>query len=208
MRQPRAYVHLISWILGLFHRRIHHSQTAIMGNIIVRICPNVFNPFMGRTTAFFIRHMRIPKNSKVLELGTGTGAIAAAAAKHAKLVVATDINPHAVQCAQATMRLNNIENRVEILQGDLFSPVQERQFDVIFFNPPYLKRKANTRMAKAWCAGPHCELISKFIKEARKYLKLEGNIQILFSTVAPLTQIIQQIREEGFQIEILAEVIY
>lgn len=103
------------------------------------------------------------------------------------------------------MRLNNVEESVDVLQGDLFEPVKGQRFDLILFNPPYLTGSPRGLLAQAWYAGPHCELISRFLAEARKYLAEEGAIQILFSSVAPLQKIMRMIRRSGFQLEVLGK---
>ncbi|MFX1301676.1 MAG: HemK2/MTQ2 family protein methyltransferase, partial [Promethearchaeota archaeon] len=171
----------------------------------VQICPHVFNPLTGRTTKFFIRHMQIHPSSRVLEIGTGSGAIAAAAAQAGGYVTATDINPYAVQCARITMRLNNLQNRVSVLSGDLFEPVQNRTFDVILFNPPYFASKASSWIGQAWYAGPQCELIARFLSGARQVLAKGGQIQILFSSATVLPTILQMIQKEGYDIQIFAQ---
>jgi release factor glutamine methyltransferase len=148
--------------------------------------------------------MQIPVASSVLELGTGTGAIAATAARRAKEVYATDISPYAVRCAMATMRLNKLEKRVEVLQGDLFAPVRQCRFDVILFNLPYLARKATSLEALAWSAGAQCELIGRFVAQAPQYLKEGGSIQIVLTSAAPVAEVVRMIRRYGYQIEVVS----
>jgi release factor glutamine methyltransferase len=151
-----------------------------------------------------MQHMQIPAQASVLELGTGTGVIAAGAARIAGEVSATDISPYAIQCARATMRLNDLEQRVELLLGDLFTPVRGRRFDVILFSLPYLARTAANLEAMAWCAGPKCELVDRFLAEARGHLKADGSIQILFSSAAPVTELVAMIRRHGYYVHVLA----
>ncbi len=202
MPRVKPLARIIAWALEILHRRLRRHVSVLEG-IRIQICPNVFNPVIGRTTAFFIRNMIIPRDAKVLELGTGTGAIAASAARYTTRVVATDINPFAVKCAKATMRLNNAEDSVEVIEGDLFTPVQGHQFDVILFNPPYFSGTPRGLLAQAWYAGPHLEVINRFLTEARVYLAPEGIVQILFSSIAPLHEFIQMISRSKFQLEIL-----
>jgi release factor glutamine methyltransferase len=148
--------------------------------------------------------MKIPQSARVLEIGTGTGAIAASAASYTTGVVATDVNPYAIKCAEATMRLNDVEDSVEVIQGDLFAPVQGHRFDVILFNPPYLMGSPRTLLARAWYAGPNCELLTRFLTEAQSHLAKGGTIQVLLSSIAPLREIISMIHHSGFQLEVLA----
>ncbi len=199
------YRRLVAWTLKLLHRRTKRAYVVELNGLQVQICPHVFNLLIGRTTKFFIRHMQIQPSSRVLEIGTGTGAIAAAAAQAGGHVTATVINPYAVQCARTTMKLNNLQNRVSVLSGDLFDPVQNRTFDVILFNPPYFASKASSWIAQAWSAGSQYKLIAKFLSGAHQVLVKGGQIQILFSSATVLPTILQMIRKESYDIQVLAQ---
>lgn len=84
---------------------------------------------------------RIPAGSaaRVLDLGTGTGAVALALAHDRPMaeVTAIDLHPRALAVAQANAaRLQ--PGRVRFLQGNWFSPVRGEHYDVIVGNPPYI----------------------------------------------------------------------
>jgi methylase of polypeptide subunit release factors len=72
-----------------------------------------------------------------LDVGTGCGVQALLAARHAKSVVAVDLNPRAVWLTRVNCELNNISN-IECRQGDLFDPVRDEVFDVVVTNPPFV----------------------------------------------------------------------
>jgi methylase of polypeptide subunit release factors len=74
---------------------------------------------------------------RALELGTGCGAVALVLARHADEVVATDINPRALELAATTLRLNDVDN-VELREGSFFEAVAAERFDVIATNPPWV----------------------------------------------------------------------
>ena len=74
---------------------------------------------------------------RALDLGTGCGIQALLASRHARHVVATDINQRALDIAALNARLNGIEN-VEFRKGSLFEPVQHDRFDLIVSNPPFV----------------------------------------------------------------------
>ncbi len=205
MLAQSQYPRLIAWLLELFHRRVHYEKVTMINGLRVQICPQVFNPILGQTTSFFIRHMKLKPRRRVLEIGTGSGAIAAAAAQITQPVTATDISPLAVQCAQATLRLNGIESRVRVLLGDLFSPVKDETFDIILFNPPYFRFDAQSWMAKGWCAGSKYELFDQFLSNARQVLAKNGEIQMLLSSAALLPRIISLTKNVGFKIQIIAK---
>ena len=70
----------------------------------------------------------------VIEIGTGSGAVAGAVQKIAPKTLAVDINPHAVAHAREV-------NGVTAVRSDLFSAVSGK-FDLILFNAPYLPTRA------------------------------------------------------------------
>ena len=78
------------------------------------------------------RHAR-----RALEIGTGCGALALRAARHADHVIGTDTNPRALNVALFNAALNGITN-VEWRLGSLFDAVAGETFDLIFCNPPYV----------------------------------------------------------------------
>jgi release factor glutamine methyltransferase len=196
---------IVARVLQLLHRRTHKNEVTALDGIRVQLCPHVFNPIIGRTTEFFLRHMKIRSSTEILEIGTGTGIIAAKAALQAAHVVATDINTYAIECAKRTLELNGIRNRVEVLQGDLFEPVQSRQFDFILFNPPYLALPVTNHLSHSWNAGPNCELIFRFLTELPQHLAPNANAQILLSSVAPMSELISMMKRCGFKIRLMAK---
>ena len=74
---------------------------------------------------------------RALEIGTGCGALALRAARHATHVVGTDTNPRALNVAVFNAAINGISN-VEWRLGSLFDAVAGETFDLIFCNPPYV----------------------------------------------------------------------
>lgn len=83
----------------------------------------------------------IPDKStiEILELGVGSGAIVAAIASERENVqiTATEISPDAIAVARENTAPYN--ERITLLQGDLFEPVSDRRFDLIVSNPPYMR---------------------------------------------------------------------
>jgi hypothetical protein len=75
--------------------------------------------------------------TNALDLGTGSGALAMMIAPRVTTVYATDSNARALTFTRFNLRLNGIEN-VQCLQGDLFDPVVDQQFELILCNPPFV----------------------------------------------------------------------
>jgi release factor glutamine methyltransferase len=87
----------------------------------------------------------------ILEIGTGSGAIVIALAKEVKdiFLVATDISRAAVVLAKENAKSAGVEDRIEFLNGDLFSHLRRGKFfDLILSNPPYIIRHKIDTLAK------------------------------------------------------------
>jgi release factor glutamine methyltransferase len=75
---------------------------------------------------------------RVVDIGTGSGAIAIAIA-HAlptARITATDLSPQTLAIARRNAEQNAV--RIEFLQGDLLAPLTGRRFDILASNPPYI----------------------------------------------------------------------
>ena len=117
---------------------------------------------------------------KILDLCTGSGAIAVALAKlipNAKLC-ATDISKEALEVAMK----NSKDNRVKFVQSNLFENVNDI-FDIIVTNPPYIKTEEINILSKEVQNEPHLALdggqdglkfYKKIVKQAINYLKPNG----------------------------------
>lgn len=80
------------------------------------------------------------KNPRILDVGTGSGCIALALAKHIPhaIVTAIDISPDAIAIAQENAKYNNLS--VNFIQADIFDPkpIVGLTFDIVVSNPPYV----------------------------------------------------------------------
>lgn len=84
-----------------------------------------------------IEEVRSRGGGRVLDLCTGSGAIAIAVAKNSPAeVIATDVSEAACTVARANAAGAGVS--VKVLAGDMFAPVAEEKFDVIVSNPPYI----------------------------------------------------------------------
>jgi release factor glutamine methyltransferase len=83
----------------------------------------------------------VEKKRRVLDLGTGTGAIALAIASECKNaeVIAVDKSASALDVARENARRNNLS--VEFFQSNWFAALENRKFDVIVSNPPYIRQQ-------------------------------------------------------------------
>ena len=84
----------------------------------------------------------------IVDVGTGSGAIACAIAVHERTVrvIATDASPDALSVARSNAASLGVGDRVELRQGDLLTPVTDR-VDIVCANLPYLRDDALTHLA-------------------------------------------------------------
>ena len=84
-------------------------------------------------------------NLSVLDIGTGSGAIAVSIASELPDadIWATDVSAEALEVAKANACKHGVENRINFVEGDLFSAIKDttQLFDVIVSNPPYIPRE-------------------------------------------------------------------
>jgi len=78
--------------------------------------------------------------ARVLEIGTGSGAVALALASERPTlrVTATDICPEALAVAVGNAEALGVAERIRFVAGDLYTPVENERFDLIVSNPPYV----------------------------------------------------------------------
>jgi|SRR5947207_1752978 len=79
-------------------------------------------------------------NQRIVDIGTGSGAIAVALAHNspAATITATDVSKAALSVARENARRNGVDGRIRFLQGDLLAPVAGEHFDIVVSNPPYV----------------------------------------------------------------------
>ncbi len=121
----------------------------------------------------------------VVDVGTGSGAIALALAHYLPEihVTATDISPRALEVARGNAAALGLSERVEFLEGDLLAPLAGRTFDAIVSNPPYIPRGKFHELPREVRVEPPMALdggidglkfYRRFIFESAPYLKSGG----------------------------------
>ena len=77
---------------------------------------------------------------RILDLGTGSGAIAVSVLSEVPeaRAIAVDISAEALTVAKGNAVNNGVAGRIEFFQGDLWEPVEKMVFDAILSNPPYI----------------------------------------------------------------------
>ena len=132
--------------------------------------------------------IKLAKNinaKKILDLCTGSGAIAVSLAKYIEgsQITATDISRKALSIAKLNATNNNVEDKITFVSSDLFQNISEEKYDIIVSNPPYIKRKVIKTLDEEVKREPIIALdggndgldfYKKIIGNAYQYLKYKG----------------------------------
>lgn len=82
------------------------------------------------------------KFKHILDLCTGSGAIAVSVAYYNDVsIVASDISKNALQVAKDNAKTNNVLNKIQFIESNMFDNIINKKFDIIISNPPYVTEK-------------------------------------------------------------------
>jgi ribosomal protein L3 glutamine methyltransferase len=122
---------------------------------------------------------------RILDVGTGSGAIALACAMAfpKSRVDAVDVSAAALQVARRNLRRLRLEERVRMLRSDYFDAVEGRRYDIIVSNPPYVGRAEMAKLPREYGHEPRMGLASgadgldavrAIFAAARRHLSRDG----------------------------------
>jgi ribosomal protein L3 glutamine methyltransferase len=136
----------------------------------------------------------MPENvTSVLDLCTGSGCLAVLAAMRFEnaTITGTDLSADALEVAAINIRTHKLENRISLVQGDLFKPLNGRRFDLILANPPYVAEaevaafdpeyRAEPKMAHV-AGADGFDLVRKILADAPDHLTDDGLLICEFGT--------------------------
>jgi release factor glutamine methyltransferase len=125
--------------LGPSYSTAELSLRVILGNWYFTQAPTADpRAYFGDDSLGLLWRLRPPREARCLDLCSGPGIQAIHAARLGGEVTAVEINPIAASLATINVSINELEDRVQVLAGDLYEPVGGRVFDHVFANPPLL----------------------------------------------------------------------
>ena len=141
-------------------------------------CKSVYEPQEDST--MLERYVRQYAKGKVLDVGTGSGIQAIAAAQSSKVdsVLATDIQLGVIEYCRKNIK----SKKIRFLQSDLFHSIKGK-FDVVIFNPPYLPQELKLKDLTIESGKKGYEVIERFLKDVNNYLNPDGIILMVFSSL-------------------------
>ncbi len=145
------------------------------------ILPGVFFPHFTLSTRLLIDFLSEKELSgqRFLELGCGSGMISVYAAQKGAEVVASDINPTAIDNVAKNADRNQV--KVETVLSDLFANLKGRKFDYVVINPPYYPKNPNNDAEKAWYCGENFEYFEQLFSTMDEYLYASSKVYMILS---------------------------
>lgn len=169
--EPLAYITGEAWFAGLAFEV--NTSVLIPRSPIAEMIEQGFAPWLDDAPA------------RILDLCTGSGCIAIAAAVHFQdaQVDAADISSEALAVAERNGAAHGVEDRLNVLQSDLFGALKGRKYDLIVSNPPYVSEAEMRGLPKEFNHEPALALVSgsdgldaplAILDEASSYLTANG----------------------------------
>ncbi len=177
-----------------------------MPDFIINTDDNVYVP--AEESYLLAENLEIKEGQSVLEIGTGSGIVAMYASRLTDKITVSDINFDACELARKNFEANNIEN-IEILFGNMFEPVENRKFDVILFNTPYLPTEddevIDDTINYAFDGGLNGrKVIDLFLNEVGNHLNDGGIVQMIQSSLSGNEETLEKLDNLAFIAEIKA----
>ncbi len=147
-----------------------------------RIHPHygVFSPVRGEYLDLVARQP-LPSQTLAFDIGTGTGVLAAVLARRGvRRVVATELAPRALACAQDNLQRLGLQERVELLQADLFPPGRA---PLVVCNPPWLPARPVSAIEQA-VYDEDSRMLRGFLAGLAQHLEEGGEGWLILSDLA------------------------
>lgn len=166
--------------------------------------PGVFRPRSDSWLLAEVVRARVTPGARVLDVCTGSGVVAIAAARAGGRTTAVDISRRAVLAARVNARLNGVV--VDAVRSDLLEALDGSRFDLIVSNPPYLPGTPGSvsGRARAWEGGPDGRtFLDRLIAAAPQHLLPGGALLVVHSSVCGVEATVEHMRAAGLDAEVV-----
>jgi len=172
-RIPAAYLLNEAWLMG-YHFHVDES-VIIPRSFIGELLRDDLQPWIDDPDTI----------TDILDLCTGSGCLAvmAADAFPDASVDAVDVSAAALKVARRNVEEYNFEDRITLLESDLFTALDNKRYDIILCNPPYVTDAAMAKLPQEYQHEPKLALaggadgmtlVKSIVRQARSHLKRGG----------------------------------
>ncbi|WMW82418.1 50S ribosomal protein L3 N(5)-glutamine methyltransferase [Undibacterium cyanobacteriorum] len=176
-RVPASYITKEAW-LGTYNFYVD-ERVIVPRSFIAELIPERFAPWVQDPDEV----------TDILELCTGSGClpIMLADAFDNAQVDAVDISADALAVARINVERYELEDRIQLIQSDLYANVPDKQYDLIITNPPYVNSQSMSRLPKEYLHEPQIalaggddgmDLVRKIVAGAGQRLKPNGILMV------------------------------
>jgi methylase of polypeptide subunit release factors len=168
-------------LVGAFEWRKKGVTVEALGTVI-HPHHGVFAPVRGEYIDLVAR-TKLPaaaKPARVLDVGTGTGVLAAVLARRGLQVVATDLSPAALVCAAENLERLGVADRVSLRQADLFV---KGHFGLVVCNPPWVPAEPSSPLEAA-VYDPDSRMLRGYLAGLAAHLAPQGEGWLILSDLA------------------------
>ncbi|MEV0343525.1 HemK2/MTQ2 family protein methyltransferase [Nocardia sp. NPDC050713] len=189
-------------------RTINSAHSGYPAYVMLIRPPWVYRPQTDTwLLAMALSEAGIPRGGHVLDVCTGSGALAIAAARGgARAVTAVDISRSAAASAWLNCRIRGIG--AEVIRGDFSRALRGRRFDLVLANPPYVPAPAGAGhhgAARAWNAGVSGRgALDRLCRMMPDLLKPRGAALVVHSMLSDPDSTLIQLRDTGLKAAIVA----
>jgi release factor glutamine methyltransferase len=145
----------------------------------------------------------VKESDRVLDMGTGCGVNAILAASKSTHVLATDINPIALDAASRNAEANGVADRITFVESDVFQHAPG-EFDLIIFDPPF-RWFAPRDIYEVSTTDENYRTLTTFFSEVNTHLSTHGRALLCFGSSGDLDYVYQLIESASLRREIVAE---
>jgi ribosomal protein L3 glutamine methyltransferase len=171
-RKPAAYITREAWFAGLSF--YVDERVLIPRSPIAELIQQRFSPWVDADSV-----------ERVLDLCTGSGciAIACAYAFDQAQIIASDVSADALQVAAINRSNHGLEQRLQLIESDLFNSIPQQPFDIIVSNPPYVSEHEMAELDKEFSYEPGkglaagetgMDIVVPILQQAGRYLSDNG----------------------------------
>lgn len=157
---------------------------------------------------------KIPEfvNSRFLEIGAGTGVVTIAVAldnseyfsRNSEKYMAIDINSQSVRNTRINAMINEVEDRIDVRQGDVFEPLDvTERFDYIFWDHPFHRGNADEDIVQRASFDPLYQGLEKYVKDGHRFLNKGGKLLLGSGNFADLDDMREVMGKHGCEMNLI-----